>query len=297
VAVELGVYDCPNDVLVMRTDGSGLRRPFSAPDRSAFAPAWAPDGTRLAVVTAPWSATGPAADPPPSVLSVWDPSTGASTDLGRPCERCSPVGQQDGHGALAWSPDSGRIAVDYADLSCGLETPAPDAETVCRGIAVVSMDGAWAPVTIADDDPGSVPALVGWLDDSALLVQDGEALIRVDAASGDLTPLPSSVSGWMWPVSRALSPDRTLVLSVRGGNEAFMTAQDVLTGATERIEPVPPDVLDFAWSPDSKWVIAQADTDGFGANRGLYLGPVDGSRLAAQVLAGGFGNMAWLQAH
>ncbi len=296
VAAELGTFECPNDVFVMRIDGTGLRRPFSAPDQAAFAPAWSPDGARLAVVTAAWSASGPVVDPPPSVLHLWDPATGQSTDLGRPCERCSPVGQPDGRGALAWSPDSSRIAVDYTDLACGLETPAPDATTTCRGIAVVSVNGVWNPVAIADGDPGSVPALVGWLDDATLLIQDGDALLRVDAVSGTATPLPSSLSAWVWPAQRALSPDHTTVLNVHGGNEAFATAQDVLTGKSKRIEPIPPDVLDFTWSPDSKWILAIADTDGFGANLGLYLGAVDGSTPARRVLPGGFGNMGWLQA-
>jgi hypothetical protein len=291
VAVELGEGECANDVFVMRTDGTGLRRPFAATDRGAFAPAWSPDGSRLALVTAPWSPGGAPANTPSSLL-LWDPATGDVTDLGRPCDQCSPVGQQDGHGAMAWSPDSTGLAVDYTDLACGIELPAPDAATDCRGIAVVTRDGTWDPVRI---DPAGLYSLVGWLDDETLLADGGGTLDRIDVASGERSGLPSSISAPMWSVSRALSPDRSMVLK-SDGVQPYLEVQNVLTGDTTRLEPVPPDVLDFSWSPDSRWVLVQADTDGFGANRGLYLAPVDGSENARQVLPGAFGTMAWLQA-
>ncbi len=297
VAVELGEQQsCPSDVFVMRSDGTGLRRPFASPDHDAYSPAWSPAGRLLAVVTAPWSADGQPTETPLAHLLVWDAETDKIVDLGRPCERCRPVGGVLGGGTMVWSPDGYVLALDYTNLGCGVASPAPGDTASCRGIALVSPQGQWQPVSIADDGGGTLYTLVGWADDRTLLVERNGELARVDLASSIASPIKASVSGGMWPLSRALSPDRTLILQGSDGNQPFVTVINLKTGRSTQSGPVPPDVLDFSWSPDSRWILAQADTDGYGANRGLYLLRADGSEPGRQVLPGAFGTMAWLPA-
>ena len=284
-----------DDVFVMRSDGTGLRTPFSALHRSTFGPAWAPDGSFLAVASAPGPVASPGVDPQPSTLLIWDPARDSITDLGRPCETCSPVGWSQGQGIAAWSPDSQRIAVDYADLSCGVSTSPPSSGTGCTGIAVVGTDGTWRRLSVG------VPnvALLTWADTDRLLVVNGDGVMSLGVDSETLQQLPGSLAAsatqGLFPMNRAISPDVTKVVS-EGGVTTTVAITDLRSGTSTKIEPIPPAWLDLAWSPDSKWILVQASTDEYGANRGLYLVRVDGSQPVRRVLPGGFGVMAWMAA-
>jgi len=278
VAAELEGRECPSDVFVMRTDGSGLRRPFEADDRSATVPMWAPDGSRLIAFGVPWPPPpGPHFARPPSTLLAWDPATNTTVDLGRPCSACQPGG------GVAWSPDSSRIAVDYTDPSCG-----------CGGIAVATPGGRWSVVSSRSGDLTSI-ALLAWPDEGTLLVAVESGLALLDLQSHSVVPLPTSAPNTIGRPDQAISPDHTMAIT-GGIGTSTLEVTKVRSGKTRRFGPIPPDWLDVAWSPDSKWIIVQADADGYGADRGFYLIRVDGSEPVRRIIEGGFGVMAWMPA-
>ena len=286
-----------NDVFVMRSDGTGLRTPFSALHRSAFAPAWAPDGSFLAVASVPAPATDPSVGQAPSTLLIWDPATDSINDLGRPCETCSPVGWGPGQGIAAWSADSKRIAVDYTDLSCGVASPGPSSGAGCRGIAVATVRGLWQRIPIQADGREAQVRLLTWADDQSLIVLDGVDLSVLTVESGVLRRLPANAAdAAMWGLDQTIAPDHTKAITGGGRNGPFMEITDLRSGDATRLEPLPPDWLGVAWSPDSKWILVQADSDGYGANRGLYLIRVDGSQPIRRILPGAFGVMEWMAA-
>jgi hypothetical protein len=281
VAAALGDKDCPGEVWVVRRDGTGLRRTFTSADASYGSPVWSPTGGRLAVVR--WQGmTGRPTVPIGADVELWDSTASAIVDLGRTCETCAPTG------ALAWSPDGTQLAVPISGTGC------PDgyvATPECFGIALVNEKARWNIAVRTGTDAFDV---LGWLDASHVLVIGPGGLERADLVAGTIEAI--DVSTPLWTIGLpAVSPDHSKVALMSNGPTVALVTVEVATGQVTQIGGIPSDVLDLAWSPDSRWVLLQA-TDSSGNARGMYLAPADGSAPGRLVLRGGFGVMTWLTA-
>jgi Tol biopolymer transport system component len=158
-----------SDIYVVAPDGTGLRALTSTPELAEFAPAWSPDGSRLAFVrSAPPSGSPPRVCRPQCELIVVDPTTGVETFS-------ADIPRAEGGGtrltvSLAWSPDGRAIVTDshngdgfgniggpytvIADLDTGAFTTFTP-----RSRATWSPDGEWLTL-LQDDDSGPPRSLL-----------------------------------------------------------------------------------------------------------------------------------------
>ena len=137
-------------------------------------------------------------------------------------------------------------------------------ESVDAPIAFLAQaDGYWQIWRI--ERPGDKPSRVGrmpedvarlsWFPDGKALLanlQDG-SLIKVDAVSGNATPIKTSVAGIL---DAAVSPDgRQIAYSVSMGDSADRNdiwTMDIDSGATQKITAIPGLQHEPVWSPDGK---------------------------------------------
>jgi TolB protein len=171
-------YDCPSDIYVMHSDGSGPTRltTDAAPD---FQPVWSPDGAQIAYVssartgsaqTVVWvmNADGSGAHPVSSGVGgyetwpAWSPHGSlivfAVVEQGRDAiYAVSPDGSGahviragDGIGTPAWSPDGALIAYT-----------AVDPETGVSSLYTMRPDGSGRTLVATDQPPG-VTSDIAW---------------------------------------------------------------------------------------------------------------------------------------
>jgi dipeptidyl aminopeptidase/acylaminoacyl peptidase len=107
--------DSRTDLYVVAPDGTGLRNLTSTSDKQEFAPAWSPDGTRLAFLRSDGVArelSQPSFELHGGELVIIDPSTGVETFSAE-------VGSLFPASPFQWSPDGRFIAVNTVNGPAG----------------------------------------------------------------------------------------------------------------------------------------------------------------------------------
>ena len=226
VLVERGVNGLyPNDLWVLREDGSGLRR-LTTHLGDASHPAWSPDGSQIA-----FSRDIPAGRGRPEVLGVYDvPAAGGAARL----VVGGPLGAYASH--PAWSPDGKRLAVTH-----WTEGDQHDIFTVGidgRNLRRVTSTGqayapAWSPdgKTIAFSNDGVMTAVSS--EGGELRVFGGGDLNRY-CFGGDWSPDGSTLA--------ASCNNRLLAFQADGGIREL--AADANSAPS--------------WSPDGNWLVYQS---------------------------------------
>ena len=244
------------DLLVVRTDGSGVTRltSFEA-GRIVSGAAFSPDGTRVAYTSLGVSSPGP------ETITVLDLASGRRVE--QPCDSAfvgDPAIQVD------WSPTGDRVAL------------------VCRGLTIFDASGTAAPIEVPTIGPNH--GGFGWTDASHLIVADGGADIesfdvvtqtstlvgRLDAAD-----LPSYASG-----SGVFSPDGRWLAFLNGSTaETYLVAAS--GGPATRV--LDEDEQFVAWTADSRALVhTTSELDSQLATQ-VILGRVDAETLQRSRIA------------
>jgi TolB protein len=262
--------DGADELYVMRPDGSGLRNLSNHPAHDK-APAWSPDGTRLAFVS---DRTGR-----PEVFTVRPDGTG----LTQITETSAPTADYDY--VFAWAPDgSTRLALALVphdttgEWSGGLymilETAAPQPVPGegARQLAKQASDVRWAPVgnliAYAAIDEGGAPALF------AIVAPGTTSFELVHWRTARLTPLPAPdefnlYPGFDWspdstrliylelgpwrgaPSDSALAPGAAArIVSIDAGSAVGGGEFDMRPATLLEIQPAPNGIRGLRWSPD-----------------------------------------------
>jgi Tol biopolymer transport system component len=284
-----------SDIYVVARDGTGLRALTSTPELAEYAPAWSPDGSRLAFVRTDLPAIPHMRDCTPHCeFVVVDPKTGVETFSADVPRGSVPV-------SLAWSSD-GRAIVAHS-INCGsggcgggnsvIADLDSGALTTFRGYDVTwSPDGEWlslvratgvspprslllarADLIAAGDDvdvaelPGVRPLLeepgeevggVEWMPDGSAIVVSGERSIDVmTVADGQRRTL---IEDGFNPV---VSPDGSQIAYLHGSmsadvNEIWVAAADGSDPRRVTVSSTPP-----VWSPDGSLLVASDANDGW----------------------------------
>jgi Tol biopolymer transport system component len=293
-------YPATSDIYVVAADGTGLRRLTSTPELVEYAPAWSPDGSRLAFVRTddyeftlrrPPCATG-------CELVVVDPSTGVETfavDIPQ-----LDVGETWVAPSLTWSPDGHAIVIPLHPCGSGgcgpPRTVIADLETAAfttfatGGHATWSPDGEWLSLGGGARGPSTllVPADLieaGDVVDPTQLL--GVSALPTDDFDGETVEwMPDSsaivVPSGVAPDSRidvvtvadgerrtlledglnpAVSPDGTQIAYVRDDRPAL---KEIWVAAADGTDPhqVTLSLTAPAWSPDGSLLLA-SDHQGF----------------------------------
>jgi hypothetical protein len=228
-------------LFVVSSDGQTLQRVLPAPDWETpydYSPAWAPDGSQIAVALGQ------------SIAVV--PLDGSDlVDLGRPCDGCRPTVFASIGG---WSPDASLIAAQFVDDGCC-------ADDTNYHIAVV--DAVTAEWTLlwsgtSHEGPGGPTGfgLLGWLHDgrvAAALSKEGVFAARSDEP-GEWTQLPiphSVVDPDGDPRLGLWSPDQTRAAIMADRSPDGLRVRDLTTG---RIDTIAAWTIAYplAWSPDGE---------------------------------------------
>jgi hypothetical protein len=173
------------------------------------APAWSPDGPRLAVALG--GCPGPAGAGCPSPVWILDVAAGEWTPMGEPGDRR----EGEHFGSVRWSPDGSRAAV--LTTYPGAEPASSDRLSIATAIRIVDVDGQLV----------------------------GEPIIEVFAEAFDAADGGGLASGEMIPSAPAWAPDgdELYYVSLRprhaselralpvGGGESMLMADDVETFA------------------------------------------------------------------
>lgn len=266
-------------LFVVSSDGQTLEQVLPVPDWEAplsYSPAWAPDGSHIAVALGETIALVP--------LDGSD-----LVDLGRPCDGCQPVVFSSIGG---WSPDGSFIAAQFVDDGC-----CPDDTTYY--IAVVDVATAewtllWSGTS--PEAPGGRTGyqLVGWLHDGrvAALSNEGAFAAHPDEP-GEWTPLPFRGSfvdpDGRWQLG-LWSPDQTRTAWGDGDPIDGLRVRDLTTDRTDRITDWAL-AYPLAWSPDGEQLVVIR-----GSNRQLWVVEADGRnprRLTSAMGNAGHHEVAW----
>jgi len=195
-----------------------------------LAMAWSPDASQLAAMGRPLD-SAPARGR--VALLARDGSSTRFIDL--PCQACMI------NPSMAWSPDGRWLAAPVVDTRTG----------TAAGVALVDPTQGTARMV-----EGS--SLIGWLDDTELLVSTARDGGQVEVLPIDGTD--ARLLGWTLPADGtvALSPDGQRIASITKTGSGTTAAQivsvrDVATGASSDLWTTPPGTesgFGFAWSPD-----------------------------------------------
>ena len=219
------------DVWVANADGSGVRRLTTTGRESA--PAWSPDGTRIAFVS---SRDGAGLRRELYVMNA------DGTRARRLTDDADQLVQSFLGGSPAWSPDGTRIAF----VKRGREARFGGAD-----VWVADADGSDAHRVTAD---AADEQSVQWASSTHLIYAVAGEIRSVAAAGGR----PRLLVNGLWP---ALSPDRTRLAYVENGNAGRPTVHvSSASGESRRALTTPrvDSVGQLAWSPDGSRIVSVA---------------------------------------
>jgi hypothetical protein len=257
--------------------GGNLYRPFPEHGTDFFdGPVWSSDGSRLADVEYHGDFTQP-------IGNVAIRNRDGTSPLALPiiCPRCQPF-------SVKWSPD-GTI------LAAGYETIAVDGSSGPLGVAFYPFaTGQWEIHPFS----GVGFAILGWLDDERLLVDQSSAkgtfLVTVSPlVKGELR---------VGTGSGTLAPDRHTVLidaaEKPGSSLAVLSVLDLATGITRPLSAGGPwpELDAIVWAPDESAVVLGVfdpqPAPALGNRTGTWLVPLDGS-AARQLTGPEFSPSSW----
>jgi Tol biopolymer transport system component len=255
-------------LFVVSSDGQTLERLLPAPEWEAplsYSPAWAPDGSRIAVALA-------------QTIALVPLDGSELVDLGRPCDGCQP----EIWGSIGgWSPDGSLIAAQFVDDGCC-------ADDTTHYVAVVDVATAewtllWSGTSRDQRNPQWAPGetgyqLVGWLHDGRVAAQSREGVFATHPDEpGEWVQLP--FHGARDPI---LTPDGLGELGLWSPDQTrdALDADNPTDGlrvrhlTTGRIDKIADWILAYplAWSPDGEQLAVVR-----GSARELYLIDADGA--------------------
>ena len=217
---------------------------------------WAPDGRSIAV----WTGTGSGSQDPETRIMFADGSPDRLFEV-------HPWGD-----ALSWSPDGTRWAIAQVVV---------DEEESPTAVSVIEVaDGRATPIDIDIDHLD----VTGWLDDKRLLLLEwawGIGNLRYHDVPLDnpLAFTPLSVPGEVTALDAILSPDRSRIAYLRGGDVdgGDLMITGVLGDAEGQPLAIAPEhkvgPAGLAWSPDGSQLVFHSD------RRGLWIVNSDGTGL------------------
>jgi hypothetical protein len=274
-------------LFVVSSDGQTLERVLPAPDWESplsYSPAWARDGSRIAVAVARTIALVP--------LDGSD-----LVDLGRPCDGCQPEIRASIGG---WSPDGSLIAAQFVDDRCC-------ADDTTHYVAVVDVATAewtllWSGTSRDQRQHQWAPGqtgyqLVGWLHDGRVVAQSREGIFAADPDKpGEWVQLPfhgarDPILNPDWLGELGLwSPDKTRDALDWDNENDGLRVRHLATG---RIDTIAHWILaqPLAWSPDGGQLVVVR-----GSARELWLIEADGANprnLGNAMGNAGFFRAAW----
>ena len=263
-------------LFVVSSDGQTLERVLPAPDWETpldYSPAWAPDGSHIAVALEQ------------SVALV--PLDGSDLlDLGRPCDGCQPA-VFDAIGG--WSPDGSLIAAQFVDDDCC-------ADDTAHYIAVANVVTAewtllWSGTSQEAPGEPSDFGLLGWLHDGRVAAFSKEGIFAAQ------TDVPG---GWTQLPFRGpfVDPDGHWQLGLWSPDQSRAALGDSTDGVrvrhltTGRIDKIVDWILahPLVWSPDGGQLVVVR-----GSARELWLIEADGGnpRRLASGTGDRFSSVAW----
>jgi dipeptidyl aminopeptidase/acylaminoacyl peptidase len=261
----MSTQDGNPEIYTVNPDGSGLTR-LTYSDSGDIAPAWSPDGTKIAFGCGSWPETdGGYMTVGPSDICVMDVD-------GLGLERVTKGGLSDGE--PAWSPDGDRIAFRRA---ADIYTMKPDGTEVTRLTTdAAASEPAWSPdgtriVFTSRRDHGNPEIYV--------MDADGTKALNLtrDVATEDGHP--------------AWSPDGTRIAYdsyPSAGGERAIWLMDVDGSNKVRLPPAPGNDSEPAWSPDGRMIAFVRYGDNLGD---IWVRNADGTGAVAVTNRPGFDQM------
>lgn len=221
-----------NKILIWDATTGQTALTLQPPDSGEINLAWSPGGKQLASTT---GYNGSGIGLPPHAVQVWDTTTGAPELL--------LTGPAAYITALAWSPDSTRIAASSNDKTVYIWS------TINRKVLFIYYA------------PGPVAALA-WSPDGNQIASVSQGTVQVwNALSGASTLI---YRGQQSPItSVAWSPDGQTIAS--GAADGSAQTWDAATGKTIATYTSPQSnaITTLAWSPDSQYLVtASASANG-----------------------------------
>jgi Tol biopolymer transport system component len=252
-----------SDIFVVAPDGTGLQALTSTPELAEYAPAWSPDGSRLAFVRTDLPSAPHLRDCTPNCeFVVVDPATGVETFS-------ADIPETEGAAtwvpvSVAWSSDGGAvvarsIACDVAGCGAspsggGMNSVIADLETGALTTftpphqAMRSPDGEWFSLAQASIVHGPALQLV-----PADVIGTGDV---VDAAAlSGVRPVPERPGDDAWGVPQWM-PDSSAMVVTAGRSESVSVGLriDVVTVADGQRRTLIEDGFDPAVSPDGSQI-------------------------------------------
>jgi dipeptidyl aminopeptidase/acylaminoacyl peptidase len=258
------------EIYLVRTDGSGLKRLTHTDSPATQSPAWSPDGGKIAFLSA-----GAAGAPS---RTAWVVNADGS---GQRQVDPSGYGRMGSVNGVDWSPDGSRMVVTMDD---GRQA----------GLAVINADGGGFRMVVSEPEPAEF-ANPAWAPDGRIFFSRAEgdpgvaAVSSIDAdGSGltDVTVLPIDTYDHGFSLSRdgrwlALFDSRErcavyMAADGHGGESAFLEAGRAATV----VRPLG-DLAGVAssWSPDGMRIAFAASGALSGSGSALYIVRMDGSGL------------------
>jgi Tol biopolymer transport system component len=272
-----------SDIYVAAPDGTGLRALTSTPEFVEYAPAWSPDGSRLAFVRSTDEEWSPSNGSFPCrtncQLVVIDPSTGVET-FSADIKEVEPVPDSLAGldlplvpQSLAWSPDGRAIAIS-SNPRDGIGNVGPgssrivDLETGTYTTFTPPSDARWSPdgdwlALLRNSDPRASLLLV-----PADLIPTGD-VIDVTALGG-ARPLPERDDDSWWGTVDWMPDASALVFSLRDQIE-------VMTVANGERRTLIVDGFDPAVSPDGSQIAYSRGDPAPGGHDEIWIAAADGS--------------------
>jgi dipeptidyl aminopeptidase/acylaminoacyl peptidase len=241
-----GGGESPTDIYAVAPDGTGLRTLTSTPELFEYAPAWSPDGSRLAFARIhSWRCKGTGC----GQLVVVDPASGVETfsaDIPQTERGWVP-------NSLAWSPDgraivTNLIACGVGGCGGGINSVIADLETGAFTTFTSPHQATWSP----DGEWFSI------MDGPALLLVPADQIgtgdvVDVAALSG-VRPVLERPGDDAWDVAQWMPDSSALV--VTGGSGAVSGGEriDVVTVPDGQRRTVIEDGFDPVVSPDGSQI-------------------------------------------
>jgi dipeptidyl aminopeptidase/acylaminoacyl peptidase len=235
----------PDRLVTVNPDGTGLRTLATFPHESLAAPAWSPDGNRIALSLS---------EPLPTRIYIYDVATGQLSQLTYP--QPQPYFRADK--SPSWSPDGTRLAFDRTGLPQQLMTVGADGTDERQVFALGTLNfpgplhwtgSEWSPI-------GDRIAFIGHTYPEGEDPIEGLHAIAPDS-TGFLTIFEEGNRGKRDP---SWSPDGTRLVFSDDSGGSNLRVVDAVAGA------VPTDLTPNAvargdtgpdWSPDGTWVVFQ----------------------------------------